>query len=297
MLSRRMLYCTYREFQFECRQGKTCECENPFMPPHPAPKTLASRAMLQVKGDYAELEKLHGVKGNYAVHKELRITQSSDKLPALSGCAKDVGRITEDGYLAGIWRTRFAEGLLWVVNVPVNQPRANVWRAPSWSWASVDTTNGINYAYPRKTRYRQAFQDKIEAVECTPAGLDKTGAVKSGHLTLRTSPYPTYLRRICRQCQASRSPNRYTIESDHWYSTRNPRITPCPSIGIQGLKLRYITPSFFPDYKYDNIIDFDSQDRSDGHGCMHAPVFLLHLYDCQSFASYIITEFFLVLKK
>ncbi|KAI8656189.1 HET domain-containing protein [Fusarium keratoplasticum] len=312
MLSRRILYCTYREFQFECRQNETCECGSRFMPPHPEPGTPAGKAMMQGKGQYGELEKLYSIKGQYSAkqlcqhwqktvmqYTKLQITHLSDKLPALSGCAKDIGRITGDEFLAGLWRSSFAEGLLWVVNVPVDQPRA-VWRAPSWSWASIDSTMGIDYIYAMRTRDRQDFQDKIQEVKCVPTGVDKTGAVKSAHVWIRASLCPVYLRRVCRRCTTSRSRIPYTIENDQWMSTRSPKITPCPVTpgnGIRGLVLKGAEPSFFPDYKYDDRVDFEFLDRNDGFACRHARVFLLHLYDNQSFATDVITDYFLVLKK
>ncbi|RSL41210.1 hypothetical protein CEP54_015893 [Fusarium duplospermum] len=313
MLSRRILYCTYREFQFECRQNETCECRSRFMPPHPEPGTPASKAMMQGKDQYGELEKLYGARGKYSPkqlcqhwqktvmqYTKLRITHLSDKLPALSGCAKDIGRITGDEFLAGLWRASFAEGLLWVVNVPVDQPRAPVWRAPSWSWASIDSTMGIDYIYAMRTRHRQDFQDKIQEVECVPDGVDKTGAVKSAHVQIRASLCPVYLRRVCRRCTTSRSRIPYTIENDQWMLTRSPTITPCPVTpgnDIRGLVLKGAQPSFFPDYKYDDRVDFEFLDRNDGFACRHARVFLIHLYDNQSFATEVITDYFLVLKR
>lgn len=311
ILSRRMLYCTYREFQFECRQDKTCECGNRFMPPHPVPKTAASQAMLQSKDQYGELERLHDTKGRYSPmqmcqhwqktvvqYTKLDLTQPSDKLPALSGCAKDIIRFTQDEYLAGLWRASFAEGMLWVVVVPVDQSRPQDSRAPTWSWASVNTTQGVRYIYPLRSRTRQIFQDSIRDVECVPDGIDKTGAVKSGYVSLRASLCPVYLRRICRICMSARSRVVYTIEHDKWYTTRSPNITPCPTNDKKGLILGDATiASFFPDYKYDDRVDFGFQVRTDGYACRHARVYLLHLYDGQSPASDVITDFFLVLTK
>ncbi|KPM39859.1 hypothetical protein AK830_g6698 [Neonectria ditissima] len=226
MLSRRILYCNHRELQFECRQETNCECGNRFMPPHAMPKTEASQGMLQGKDQYAEPEKFDGTKGKFSAdqltqhwqrtvtqYTKLGLTKSSDKLPALSGCAKDIGRLTGDRYLAGIWRASFAEGMLWTVRPPVNLHRP-VPRAPSWSWVSVDTTAGIDYTYALKTRHRQAFQDKIREVDCVLDGRDHTGSVKSGFVRLQTSLCPAHLRRICRRCTTSRSRVAYTVEYD-----------------------------------------------------------------------------------
>jgi hypothetical protein len=77
------------------------------------------------------------------------ITVSSDKLPALAGLATSFGAVTHDTYLAGCWK----EGILYQISwMPGNLSRIpdrhhvnlarcsrpSRWRAPSWSWASVD---------------------------------------------------------------------------------------------------------------------------------------------------------------
>ncbi|KAK7425322.1 hypothetical protein QQZ08_008219 [Neonectria magnoliae] len=308
MLSRRMLYCNHRELQFECRQETTCECGNRFMPPHAMPKTEASQGMLQGKDQYAEPEKFDGTKGKFSARQltqhwqrtvtqytKLGLTKADDKLPALSGCAKDIGRLTGDRYLAGIWRASFAEGMLWTVRPPVNLPRPSP-RAPSWSWVSVDTTAGIDYTYALETRHRQAFQDKIREVDCVLAGRDTTGSVKSGFVRLQTSLCPAHLRRICRRCMTSRSRVVYTVEYDRWLSTRYSDITPC-TFNVQGLDLGSFRPSCFPDFKYDDRSDFDFANAENSGACKLAEIFLLHLYDGQSFNSAVITDFFLMLRK
>ncbi len=69
-----------------------------------------------------------------------RLTMPSDKLVALSALAKDVANASKDvrpqDYLAGIWRQNLSFELRWQMADP---PRARPpYRAPSWSWASVD---------------------------------------------------------------------------------------------------------------------------------------------------------------
>lgn len=68
------------------------------------------------------------------------LTFSSDKLPALSGIASLFdSMLPEDRYLAGLWEARLEEGLRWAVD-PHSRVRSRpaVYRAPSWSWASID---------------------------------------------------------------------------------------------------------------------------------------------------------------
>jgi hypothetical protein len=75
------------------------------------------------------------------------MTYQSDKLPALSGVISALEKLTGDTCLAGIWKSWFLQGLLWrtqdpdrdlYVFFPKKPGRAEPWRAPSWSFASVE---------------------------------------------------------------------------------------------------------------------------------------------------------------
>ena len=65
------------------------------------------------------------------------LTDPSDKLPALSGIAEYFGRRLNDTYLAGLWTTRLHYELCWYGSGLQRPPE---WRAPSWSFLSVDGT-------------------------------------------------------------------------------------------------------------------------------------------------------------
>ena len=70
------------------------------------------------------------------------LTYSADKLPALSGLAKDFGtKCLSDSYVAGMWRSALPSALLW--DVPKSdrgerKPPATDFVAPSWSWMFID---------------------------------------------------------------------------------------------------------------------------------------------------------------
>lgn len=63
------------------------------------------------------------------------LTYPSDKFPALSGIPQGLQPVLGD-YLAGLWRRDIIRGLWWVKKVGGGP--ASEYRAPSWSWASVD---------------------------------------------------------------------------------------------------------------------------------------------------------------
>ena len=71
------------------------------------------------------------------------LTFQDDKLPAISALATKVQSINGDEYLAGLWRNDLLRGLLWSTYPTVTLVKPPAWRAPSWSWASVN--NPIEY--------------------------------------------------------------------------------------------------------------------------------------------------------
>lgn len=104
----------------------------------------------------------------------LNLTFSTDRLPAVSGLARDfAGRRSPDAvgqYLAGLWRNTIHDELVWFVGAPLLRHRAKKDRtftneaedtakfwfaqtarvreyiAPTWSWASV--FDAVNYRTP-----------------------------------------------------------------------------------------------------------------------------------------------------
>jgi hypothetical protein len=64
-------------------------------------------------------------------------TYPDDKLNAFSGMVTLYQGETEDKCLAGLWKSRLSEGLNWYATCPVRKS-CTPFRAPSWSWASLD---------------------------------------------------------------------------------------------------------------------------------------------------------------
>jgi hypothetical protein len=66
------------------------------------------------------------------------LTFPMDKLVAISGVVKFFRSATGDDFLAGLWRSHLPAALNWKVVTPaITQPPS--YRAPSWSWACLDT--------------------------------------------------------------------------------------------------------------------------------------------------------------
>ena len=92
------------------------------------------------------------------------LTKETDKLPALAGLAADFAQIHHYGdceYLAGVWSSHLPSALLW--NAVASQPRRpQAYRAPSWSWASMD--GAISYDSQRLSN--EQFEDQCESSFC-----------------------------------------------------------------------------------------------------------------------------------
>jgi hypothetical protein len=107
----------------------------------------------------------------------------TDKLPALSGVAAEFGRLSGDVYLAGLWKSSLPYSLLWHQRgaAPAGTSPIPKYRAPSWSWASVD--GPINIKSPR--RWIARTEVNIKSAETTPlTALAPLAKVTAGILEL-----------------------------------------------------------------------------------------------------------------
>jgi hypothetical protein len=66
-----------------------------------------------------------------------RLTVASDKLTALSGVAQLFALKSGKAYIAGLWKEDFLIEMLWETDSPTD--KIDTYRAPSWSWAAVDS--------------------------------------------------------------------------------------------------------------------------------------------------------------
>ncbi|KAK0652376.1 heterokaryon incompatibility protein-domain-containing protein [Cercophora newfieldiana] len=127
-------------------------------------------------------------------------TRSEDKLPALGGLAQAIARLTSDRYVAGHWESILLETLRWGISSikhvyavtggvrdrnphelvgwqsPVSYPKS--YRAPSWSWASIDA----EIAFPRRDpegRFMARVVDcKVDTETQGPFGRVSGGWIK-----------------------------------------------------------------------------------------------------------------------
>jgi hypothetical protein len=114
------------------------------------------------------------------------LTKPSDKIVALSGIAKWMKEILHDEYVAGLWRNNLVPQLLWKVKdwkqidgSPSNRPSG--YRAPSFSWASID---GVIAPLIGPTEFEVTGTALLDILEIStrPKTNDETGILEKAHL-------------------------------------------------------------------------------------------------------------------
>ncbi|KAH0534062.1 hypothetical protein FGG08_007341 [Glutinoglossum americanum] len=195
LLSPRYLHFGNAELVWECAEGISCECgfcecqggrmtyANTL---HANKLPLGPRGSVSVRPSSAvRLRRWHKLVSDYSA---LALTYPSDRLPAISGLAKHSLEPQGAEYLAGLWEDGLPLDLLWYTAHPSR--RSQEWRAPTWSWASIDSP--IGFISMRKDD--ASNHCAIIQAECTPLGPDSFGEVSSGCITLSGHLVPAILR-------------------------------------------------------------------------------------------------------
>jgi hypothetical protein len=243
ILSQRLLYCNRTELAFECRDRRRCECGSTRLEPHVT--TPAARKLLSIRNPELSMILNLAQQKSYSIaninarweavviyYSRLKLLRPEQRLSALSGLAKSFQMILgqhglENTYLSGLWRKTIRSNLLWRVSDPYRKgnarARPSTYRAPSWSWASVDNPDGVEY--DRQLSHKLSWLDMSDwegflvDANSVPALTDTTGAVNSGSLHFRTHLRKAHIRAACSCCKRASSNHknrRVEIETDHW---------------------------------------------------------------------------------
>ncbi|KZL74995.1 heterokaryon incompatibility protein [Colletotrichum tofieldiae] len=107
------------------------------------------------------------------------LTKNTDKLPAFAGLAKLFQDITGDAYYAGLWKYSLLDQLDWQVYNPAKRVPSE-YRAPSWSWASVDGA-----IRPFSLAPDCSLLPELDDVHVSVTGLDCFGRISKASLNLQ----------------------------------------------------------------------------------------------------------------
>ncbi|KAH9921547.1 HET-domain-containing protein [Epithele typhae] len=142
LLSPRVLLYASHTLQFQC-QSSVVNIGNAVCPP----RTLwrLPDLLFQADADMSKPLSQEDKKTLYYAWNEAigeythrALTDPGDKLLAFAPIAELFQRALKSDYLAGVWADNVVDGLLWYKNSGTRQRRPDAYRAPSWSWASVD---------------------------------------------------------------------------------------------------------------------------------------------------------------
>ncbi|KAI0837762.1 HET-domain-containing protein [Hypoxylon sp. FL0890] len=158
-LSRRSLSLTKTQFWWECKQKIACEAYPRGMPSELIHENIArdmhERNEMCRRTQSLSSDQIMSFEHSGATEQEIDrqwydlvesysncgLTNPSDKLIAFSGITQHFCRkysLVDDDYIAGIWRWQLPAALCWQTQKHGPTHRPDVYRAPSWSWASVE---------------------------------------------------------------------------------------------------------------------------------------------------------------
>ena len=151
------------------------------------------------------------------------LSDPDDKLIAISAIASRFGARLRISYIAGLWSYQLIDQLDWYVTEPCSRPTK--YRAPSWSWASIDghiDFYGINESSEKSKLV------EILAVNVEPKNKDfEYGAIESAYLVLEglLMPASWLLNRRCLHSvngKWTRSPSVYKDAIEKSWDTIDP---------------------------------------------------------------------------
>lgn len=192
VLSHRMLIYGTQQLFFECNEGfrgedglslkdrfksvhEKLEEGSEEMEPHSSKDNKISSNKAALLGSWYSLLWLYGTR---------KLTNASDKLPAMSGLASVFAKWLDDEYVAGLWRSHLIEGLLWQ---GLRCRRVQGYRSPSWSWASMDGIPGLGVEQDYDTLA------KVLDVKVNLKGLNPYGEVTDARIKIRAPMERLYL--------------------------------------------------------------------------------------------------------
>lgn len=128
------------------------------------------------------------------LYSQASLTKSSDKLPAIAGIANRLMPCMGGSYYAGLFGYNLQTQLLWEVSRTARAGgtpsfRPNEYRAPSWSWASVEGRIFCSWVdgHRPSISYTQVLDIQVQPVGDKPE--DVTGQLAWGYVVLQGEPF------------------------------------------------------------------------------------------------------------
>ncbi|KAG8529061.1 uncharacterized protein KY384_005696 [Bacidia gigantensis] len=178
LLSRRTLHITRAELIWECRSVVRAEDG---LKPFQRHSIGLPQQLLECESTSEPHKIWHDIVAEFSSR---QLTYDTDRLPALSGAARNFKPLLKSEYVAGLWEKNLIMDLCWVN--PLSGPGLATCKAdyiaPSWSWASIKSAE---YRVDKTGQYPFTSLATVEDIKCEIAGLNPYGHVTKGCLELR----------------------------------------------------------------------------------------------------------------
>ncbi|KAL2060089.1 hypothetical protein VTL71DRAFT_9911 [Oculimacula yallundae] len=177
LLSPRNLHFARDQLFWECNELHACE-----LMPQTYQPGMALR-MSSFKSGHGIFEILTAAMNWHRVvrtYNKCKLTMPKDKLVAIGGLARAMRRDCLGDYVAGMWRGMMEYQLCWRVFALERRPVG--YRAPSWSWASVD--GELRHMACYANHADTLVQEVLDVVVRTVSQDDPFGEVVSGVLSI-----------------------------------------------------------------------------------------------------------------
>ncbi|KAE8441729.1 hypothetical protein EG329_004515 [Mollisiaceae sp. DMI_Dod_QoI] len=112
------------------------------------------------------------------------MTYDADWLPGIAGIASELQKAWSDDYFAGLWGKSISIWLAWKRDHPTDVRPRPTYRAPTWSWVSID--GAINFHYSVESL--GLMTEHAQLVHCFTEPTQKEapmGQLKGGIITVR----------------------------------------------------------------------------------------------------------------
>ncbi|KAJ3541559.1 hypothetical protein NM208_g4552 [Fusarium decemcellulare] len=188
VLSPRVLHFGPTELYWECFNGLQCECLEERMQDKEDRRSFLQRnSHLGAKLCYSRISGRHNQESLWhqlvEEYSRLKLTYEMDRLPALSGIAR-----SQSSYLAGILPDQFPQCLYWTpesATSPSSIRRPSRYRAPSFSWASIEGPINYNSALQYQMQMdTHRVVAELRDWSCSPEGSDPYGRVADGYMKI-----------------------------------------------------------------------------------------------------------------
>ena len=170
LLSRQCLYYTNDQLYWQCASAQLAE------------SGYFENGIVADWTSHREIENNRDWEQRVEDYSTCLLTMLDDKLPALSGLASMFAIKSGFRYAAGLWEEHLDTSLQWKTNIN-KSCRAAKYRAPSWSWASIDRPVFFIASTPGPIGYDTRRLENI-AVEIEPLGVDPFGKIQRARLIL-----------------------------------------------------------------------------------------------------------------